>query len=172
MVNLGKILNKKVIFVLVIVLLLGVGGFFWWQWQEYQADKKFGEMTVGELLNFGVLPKNFFVNETSEAIFLENKDLGINFKVPEDWEFVGYMDNFIDLKSPDYETDPDSFERLKGCLITMEASYYTLFTSSNLINRIDRIRKGSLQFENEEVEVIKISGKDVLQSVKKGEQFF
>jgi len=174
MLNLGKFLNKKFIFIFIIVLLLIGGGFFWWQWQEYQADKKFGEMTVGELLNFGVLPKNFIVNETSEGIFLENKNLGINFKVPKDWEFVGYMDNFVDLKSPDYETDPDSFSQLKGCLIRIEISYYTLFTSSNLINRIDRIQKGNLQFEseNEEVEIIKISGKDVLKSVKKGEQSF
>ena len=67
-----KILDRKVIFIFVIALILVAGGFFWWQWKEHQEDKKFGEMTVGELLNFGVLPKGFVINETSEDIFLEN----------------------------------------------------------------------------------------------------
>ena len=157
---------KKVIIPIIIVLLLGVGGVFWW-WQEYQENKKFGEMTVGELLHFRVLPKGFTIDEIPDYKVLTNKDLGINFSVLADWEVVGYMDNFIDLKSPDYKVDPETFDRIKGCLITVEVSYYTLFTSSNLINRIDQIQKGNIQSENEEV--IKISGHDALKTIRKGE---
>jgi hypothetical protein len=155
---------KKVV-ILIVVLLLVAGGFFWWQ--EYQKEKKLEEMTVGELFKFRVLPKGFVVDETSEGIFLENQDIGINFKVPKNWELVGYMEDFIDLKSSDYEADPITFDRLKGCLITMEVSYYTLFTSSNLINRIDRIKKENNQFQDEGL--IKISGRDALKSVRKDE---
>lgn len=171
--NIKKFLNKKIISVFIIFLILIAGGLFFGQWKEYQKDKEFGEMIAGELLNFGLLPKNFIENETSEGIFLGNEDIGINFKVPKDWEFVGYMNDFIDLKSPDYEYDPNSFDRIKGCLTTIEISYYSLFTSSNLINRIERIREGNLQFENkdDEIEIIKISGKDALKSTKRGERF-
>lgn len=124
-------------------------------------------MTGGEFFNLGVLPKGFVVEKTPKYKVLENKDLGISFSVPSDWEVLGYMDKFMDLKSPDYEVDPDTFERLKGCLITVEVSYYTLFTSSNLINRIDQIQREDMQLENEEV--IKISGHEALKSIRKEE---
>lgn len=162
-------MNKKIIVLVFVVLILAVagGGFFWWVWEEYQKEKRFEEMTVGELFSVGVLPKGFVAKETAEGFFLENIDLGISFEVPKDWEFIGYMDELVDIKSPDYSHDPDTFVRIRGCLITIEVSYYSLFTSSNIINRIDRIQKGDVQSENEEI--MKISGRDVLRNIIENE---
>lgn len=160
-------MSKKIIILIIVILLFTVGGVFWWVWQEYQKEKRFEKITVGEFFNLGVLPKGFAAREDVDRFFLENIDLRISFEVPNDWEFIGYMDEFIDLKSPDYNYDPDTFVRTGGCLITMEISYYTLFTSNNIIYRIDRIQKGNIQAENEEV--IKISGRDVLKNIIKNE---
>ena len=69
MVNLGKILNKKVVFILVIVLLLGVGGFFWWQGQEIKGS-----------------PEDYVIKETEEGKIVENKKARLTVRVPEGWE--------------------------------------------------------------------------------------
>jgi len=70
MLNLGKILNKKVIFILVIVLLLVAGGVFWWQ-----RDKEIKGS-----------PADYVIKETPEGKIVENKRAGLTIKVPEEWE--------------------------------------------------------------------------------------
>lgn len=158
-------IKLKIIIPLLVILILATGGFFYWK--EYQKNKKLEETTVGEFFSLGILPKGFIINEVSEHKTLENKNLGINFNIPNGWNASGYMDDFIDLKSPDYKIDSITFDRLKGCLITMEVSYYTLFTSSNLINRINQIQKGNTQLGDGEV--VEIDGHDALKIVTEKE---
>jgi hypothetical protein len=67
MANFKKFLNKKVIFV--IVLILAVGGFFWWQGREIKGS-----------------PEDYVIIETEEGTFVENKKAGLVVKAPEGWE--------------------------------------------------------------------------------------
>jgi|GEM_PF-5648192 len=148
------------------IAILVVGGFFWWR--NYN-DRKIGEMLAKEFFNFhlGVLPKGFVVNETLGTKILENKDIGVSFEIPTGWSFIGYMDDYIDLKSPDYKTDPETLVRIDGCLITVNVSYYSLFSSSNFIYRIAEIRDGNAN--SEPGEIVKIGGKEALKLVNQNE---
>ncbi len=71
MLNLGKILNKKVIFIFGVVLILCAAGglFFWWQNREIKGS-----------------PADYIIKETEEGKFVENKKAGFNAKIPENWE--------------------------------------------------------------------------------------
>lgn len=162
-------MSKKFRFITLIfvVVILVVGGFFWWM-NSYN-DQKIGEMSAKDFFDFhlGLLPKGFVANEISGTTILENKDLSINLKVPIEWNFIGYMDDYIDLKSPDYKTDPETLVRLDGCLITTSVSYYSLFSSSNLINRIARIRDGNAN--SEDGEIIKIGDREALKVISQNE---
>ncbi len=76
MLNLGKILNKKVIFVFVIFLILAAGGFFWW-WQ--------GREIKGS-------PEDYVIKETPEGKFVENRKAGLSVKIPDDWKGINIED--------------------------------------------------------------------------------
>jgi hypothetical protein len=156
-----------IIIFIVVILILVVGGFFYLG--NYYREKKIREDLVKEFFNFnlGILPEGFMANQISGDTILENKNIGISFKVPTGWTFIGYMDHYIDLKSSDYETDPNTLIRLGGCLITINTSYYTLFTSSNLISRIDRLEKGNIR--SEDGEVIKVNNISALKIVDQDE---
>jgi len=149
-----------------VIAILIIGGFFWWR--SY-SDRKIGEMLAKDFFDFhlGILPKGFVVNETLGIKILENKDMGISFEVPTGWSFIGHMDDYIDLKSSDYKTDPETLVRIDGCLITVNVSYYSLFSSSNLIYRIAEIRDGNAN--SEPGEIIKIGGKEALKLVNQNE---
>ncbi len=70
MLNLGKILNKKIIFIFgVILILCAAGGFFWWQNREIKGS-----------------PADYVVKGTAEGKIVENKKAGLVVKVPDDWE--------------------------------------------------------------------------------------
>jgi len=70
MLNLGKILNRKVVFIFVVVLILCVvGGFFWWQNREIKGSQA-----------------DYVVKETAEGKIVENKKAGLTVEVPEGWE--------------------------------------------------------------------------------------
>ncbi len=70
MLNLGKILNKKVIFIFGIILILcAAGGFFWWQNREIKGS-----------------PADYVIKEIEEGKFVENKKAGLTVKAPEDWQ--------------------------------------------------------------------------------------
>jgi len=156
-----------IIFFIVVVLILIARGFFYLG--NYYEQKKIGEALVKEFFNFnlGILPEGFEANQISGDTFLENKNIGISFKVPTGWTFIGYMDHYIDLKSSDYKADPNTLIRLEGCLITINTSYYTLFTSSNLISRIDRLEKGNIK--SEDGEVVKVNNISALKTIDQDE---
>jgi hypothetical protein len=173
MLNFGKFLNKKVIFILIIFLAIIVIALFFLVWRNYRENKEFGEKIAGELLGVGILPENFIENKTPGGVFLENEDMGIKLKVPENWEVKGYYsDNLLVLRSPDYEYDPDSLQRISGCSILIETFYYRLFTSDNLFYRMEQIKEGKTVFENQndENEIILVSGNDALKTTRRRKQ--
>jgi|GEM_PF-3234898 len=68
--NFIKLLNKKVIFVFIFVLILISGGlFFWWQNREIKGSVN-----------------DYIIKETTEGIIVENKKAGLTVKVPEGWQ--------------------------------------------------------------------------------------
>ena len=65
-----KNLNKKVLIIsAVFVLILGAGGFFWWQNREIKGN-----------------PEDYIIKETEEGKIVENKKAGLTVEVPEGWE--------------------------------------------------------------------------------------
>ena len=101
--------KTKIIIPVIVVLffLLASGIFYWWQWRKEEISMK-------GAFEFGILPKGFVTQETSEGIMLENKDIGISFLVPNRWKFTGYFGDSISLTSPDYEYNLELFKHLKG----------------------------------------------------------
>ena len=152
----------KIIIPLIIILLLLLAGgtFYWWQWKKEEVSMK-------GAFEFGVLPKGFVTQETSEGIVLENKDIGISFRVPNGWKFTGYLGDSISLTSPDYEYNPELFKHFKGCAITVRLDHYSY---SNRIERINEIKNGFTS-PSEGEEVMMVSGYDALKRVEKSEQF-
>ncbi len=169
MLNLGKILNKKVIFIFVIVvLILLAGAIFWGKWRIYQNEKRILEMPAGDFFEFnlGILPKGFTLEETSAYKILKSEDIGISFFVANDWEVVGYLDNYIDLKDSNYESDSETFNRIKGCKITVEVKHFTL--PGTLHTRVKGIRAGAIKTgENEDI--LEINGYDALKITESNE---
>ena len=68
--NFKKFLNKKVIFIFVVLVILVGGGFFLWQ-----SNKEIKGS-----------PDDYVIKETAEGKFVENKKAGLVVKVPEGWE--------------------------------------------------------------------------------------
>ena len=157
-------MSKKIKIIISVVtiflVLLAVDLFYWWQ--KYLKE----EISMKGAFEFGVLPKGFVTQETSEGIVLENKDIGVSFRVPNGWKFTGYFGDSISLNSPDYEYNLELFKHLKGCAITVRVDHYIY---SNLIESINEIENGFTS-PSEGEEVMTVSGYDALKRIEKSEQ--
>jgi len=65
----SKITMKKKIIITLVLILIALGGFFYWQNREIKGN-----------------PDDYVIKETEEGIFVENKKAGLTVKVPEGWE--------------------------------------------------------------------------------------
>ena len=114
MLNLGKFLNKKFIFIFIIILLLVGGGFFWWQNRETPIEKWEAAKVSPE--------EDYVIKETPEGTIVENKKVGLIYEIPKDW--ILENGNPTRFYSPDTEFKEKSSVFLeKGCKIYVEASY-------------------------------------------------
>ena len=166
--NSGKILNKKVIIIFVVVLIPLVVAIIYGNWKIYQNEKRIAEMPAKDFLglNVGILPKGFILEETATYKVLKNEDIGINFSVADDWEVLGYLDNYIDLRDPNYKYNEETFSRVKGCVITMEVEYFTI--PGTLHARMEGIHRGNISLAENEA-ILKISGYDALETIENDE---
>jgi len=155
-----SIKSKKVLFlfVLIFVLALLLGGFFWWRGEDNSNQ------LMGKVFDLGTLPNDFFAIDSSDGVILKNNNIGISFSVPKDWKFIGYLDAYIDLKSPEYEYDYKNFKRVSGCLVTVGSSKYDYSETRGLI---EKIKKGSDYPENNYL--IKVDGYDALKVLESGD---
>jgi len=141
MFNFRKILNKKVIFVFVIVLILAVGGIFWWQKNRETPIEKWEAAKVSR-------EEDYIVKETPEGKIVENKKMGLIYEIPKDW--ILENGNPTRFYSPDTKFKGDTSVILeKGCKTYVYASYIktdldTLkkfieadFSESSLITKLD-----------------------------------
>ncbi len=114
MLNLGKILNKKVIFIFgIILILLAAGGlFFWWQNREIKGN-----------------PADYVIKETAEGKIVENKKAGLTVKAPEGWgvEKVEFEEGAINFYSPNTKAELQEGKIVlpvkNGCLIQTNIVY-------------------------------------------------
>jgi len=116
MLNLGKFLNKKVIFIFIVVLILVGGGFFWWQKSRETPIEKWEAAKVSP-------EEDYVVKETPEGKIVENKKMGLTYKIPQDWTLEkGSPTAFF---SPDikFREGSSSIFFEKGCKINVYASY-------------------------------------------------
>ncbi len=120
MLNLGKILNKKIIFIFGIILILCVaGGFFWWQNKETPINKwDTAEVSLRE---------DYIIKETPKGIMVENKTVGLSYEIPKDW--ILENGNPSRFYSPDTKFKGDTSVILeKGC----KTYVYTSYIKTNL----------------------------------------
>ena len=115
MANFKKFLNKKFLFVFVFVLILAVGGFFWWQGRETSIEKWETAEVSGK--------EDYIIKEeTPEGKIVENKKVGLIYKIPKDW--VLEKGNPTRFYSPDTEFRGNTSVILeKGCKVYIYASY-------------------------------------------------
>ena len=168
MLNFGKILNKKVVIIFIVVLIPLVGAIIYGNWKIYQDEKRISEMPAGEFFGFnlGILPEGFNLEETAIRKTLKSEDLGISFWVDSNWEILGYLDNYIDLRDPDYEYDTETFTHIKGCQITIEVRRFVL--PGTLHSRVKGVREGVIQL-NENEDILEINGQDALKITESDE---
>jgi len=116
MLNFSRILNKKFLFVFVFVLILVVGGgFFWWE--------KIRETPIEKWEAAKVSPEeDYIIKETPEGKIVENKKMGLVYKIPKDW--ILENGNPTRFYSPDTKFKGDTSVILeKGCKVYVYVSY-------------------------------------------------
>ena len=109
-------MNKKIVISIAIVLILVVaGGFFWW--------KKIRETPIEKWEEAKYSPEeDYIAKETPEGKAVENKKMGLSYKIPKDW--ILEKENPTRFYSPDTKFKEKSSVFLeKGCKIYVEASY-------------------------------------------------
>jgi len=112
MANFKKFLNKKVIFVFVFVLILVVGGFFWWQNKEIKGS-----------------PEDYVIIKTEEGTFVENKKAGLLVKAPEGWEAekISAKEGFVIFYPPyteiEWQNEKINLPLKNGCIIDVSVVY-------------------------------------------------
>jgi len=116
MLNLGKFLNKKVIFIFIVVLILVGGGFFWWQKSRETPIEKWEAAKVSP-------EEDYVVKETPEGKIVENKKMGLTYKIPQDW--ILENENPTRFYSPDtkFKEETGFVIPERGCKIDVYASY-------------------------------------------------
>jgi len=114
MLNLGKFLNKKFIFIFIIILLLIAGGVFCWQENRETPIEKWEAAKVSP-------EEDYVVKETPEEKIVANKKMGLSYKIPKDWLIK--KDNLASFHSPDAEfSEIRSDVLIKGCQIEVLVS--------------------------------------------------
>lgn len=98
-------MTKKIIFLIIAILVFGAGGFFWWQGREIKGS-----------------PEDYVIKETPEGKIVENKKVGLTYKIPQDW--ILENGNPKRFYSPDTKFKEKSSVFLeKGCKVYVYASY-------------------------------------------------
>src|SRR3989344_6781874 len=104
---------KKFLIPIVIgIILILVGGFFWWQKREIKGS-----------------PKDYVIKETGEGKVIENKKAGLTVKAPEGWEIkkIEIEEGAIAFYPPDIMVDWKEGKIVlplkKGCRIETSVGY-------------------------------------------------
>jgi hypothetical protein len=147
-------MNKtcKIIIAVIFILALIVAGFLYYN--KTQEDKM-GSVSF----------ESFKRIETDGKVFMENKDIGLKFMVPEGWEVQNLTWSAISVASQDFEpfTDPSPLPK-KGCLINIDPEIQVQGSDYDLqyTDLKQRIDSGSCSMfgnsEKEKCEIVDFSG--------------
>jgi hypothetical protein len=160
----------KIIIPVVIVLLILVGGIFWWQ--RGKIEDYFEQKEVEKVF---ALSKDYKINETPEGKFLENKKDRFRAKIPGGWrteigtDMFGYADDMkVILFSPDFSYQPP-----QGCVIEIKINRAKNEKESGdfLVRDVEKVKRDIILAKETEgenyfprQEVILINGKEALKN--------
>jgi len=146
--------KKNIILLVVLILIIAVGGIFW-RLKSQREEEFFVKFEP---------PENYVIKETPEGKIVENQKIGLNFKVPEDWNLEktdkitwsgGINEYGIRIFTSDFKIHPRSpwiLIPFEGCLINI----YTFYNRA----KADFIRediKSVQAIRDEKKEVIEIN---------------
>lgn len=102
----------KIIIAIVCVILLGIGFVVWSEYGEY---KRGGDIFSAD---------DFTVQISDDEKIIENKEIGLTLKVPNDWKTGEFIGGSLLLLPSNYKENPnDSFPK-EGCLFVVSAITY------------------------------------------------
>jgi len=105
----------KIVIAVFVVLILGAGGVFWWQGRETPIEK-------WEAAKVSPAEDYIITKETAEGKIVENKKMGLIYKIPKDW--ILENGNPTRFYSPDTEfKEKTSVILEKGCKMYVYANY-------------------------------------------------
>lgn len=118
--NFKKFLNKKIIFLFIFVLILAVGGLFFW-WQEDKIENFLENRKLEKMI---ALAKDYTILEDSGEKFIVNQKDGFKIKIPAEWnaeigiDMTGMeSERYVTLYSKDFNYHPP-----QGCLVEIQIS--------------------------------------------------
>ena len=145
-------MNKKFLFLFVIVLILAAGGlFFWWQGREIKGS-----------------PEDYVIIETEEGKFVENKKAGLTVKVPEGWETKKMEMKEGSVLTHTLDMEGKKWNEMvvppltKGCGIEISVVYKKM-NFEEIKEKVKTIHWG-LQIKSEEFEEITINSYQALKN--------
>lgn len=149
-------MSKKFIILIVIALILVAGGgFFWWE--------KIRETPIEKWEAAKVSPEeDYIVKETSEGKIVENKKMGLIYKIPKDWILENGSPTAFYSPDIKFREKSSSIFFEKGCKINVYADY--IKTNLNTLKKFieaDFSRLSSL-IKVDESSVLKLSGYSAL----------
>jgi len=145
--------KKNIIFVLIIITLLVIGGVFWW---------------INRPKEIKGSPDDYVIKDTQEGSVVENSKAGLRFKVPDGWRAkkVEVEEGSVVLYSPDaesvYPTGSLRPPLKKGCMIEIAVGYRKM-DFEKLKKEIQRIHEG-LAVKLDEVKETKIHNVPTLEN--------
>ena len=143
---------KKVLISVLIILILGAGGFFYWR----QNRKIKGS------------PDDYVVRETSEGTFVENKKAGLTIKIPEGWvvkkikSLLGSVVFYLPETEGEWRNEMMSPPFTKGCGIETSVIYKKM-NFEELKKEIKATHWG-LKIKSEEFEEITVNNYQALKN--------
>jgi hypothetical protein len=146
-------LVKNFFWFFVLILILGIGGFFLWKNNQETPPEKWMEAKMSPI-------EDFIIKEAPEGKIVENKKAGISFKIPTDWIVKEDPSSFY---SPDTKFDEKRSDVLQqGCKINIDISYIKTNIDTLEKFRKENISQLSSVIKNEEFKKIEIKGHPAL----------
>ena len=142
------------IFVILFLIIVAGGGFFWWQKNRETPIEKWEAAKVSS-------EEDYIIKETPEGKIVENKKMGLVYKIPKDW--ILENGNPTRFYSPDTKFKGDTSVILeKGCKVYVYVSY--IKTNLDTLKKyIDAdFSRLSLLIKVDESSKIKVSGYSAL----------
>jgi hypothetical protein len=140
---------KKISFIIILVLILGTGGFFLWKNNQDTPTEKWIEAKMSPA-------EDFIIKETSEGKIVENKKAEISFKIPTDWIAKEDSSSFYSPDTKFNEKRSDIIQQ--GCQINVDINYI-----KTNIDVLEKFRKENLSrlssvIKSQEFKKVEIKG--------------